>query len=176
MMPGQPGPWKTPPGVRWAYAEVKGGNAMDVVGSALRTVRKAAEVTTSAAGAVGGAAVNGVIGAAQGAVSGAREGVEKGSDSTPAALLTLGAIGATGLIEWPIVLAVGGSALLIRQLSRSSGTDREAASDAAAGEPNLKVVDDTTGSGATSRGATRKATKPGSRKTSRSRATSKSAR
>ena len=84
-----------------------------------RTVSRAASATTAAAGAVGGAAVNGVVGAVTGAAAGARKGIDSGSHSTPAAALTLGAIGAVGLVEWPILLAVGGGALLLRRLSNA---------------------------------------------------------
>jgi hypothetical protein len=86
------------------------------VRSVTRTVGRAAEVTTEAAGAVGGAAVNGVVGAVTGAAEGVQRGIGKGSHSMPAAALTLGALGVTGLLEWPIVLAIGGGALVLRQL------------------------------------------------------------
>jgi hypothetical protein len=46
-----------------------------------------------------------------------QRGIGKGSHSVPAAALTLGALGATGLIEWPLVLAIGGGALILRQLN-----------------------------------------------------------
>ncbi|WP_416349153.1 hypothetical protein [Mycobacterium xenopi] len=82
-----------------------------------RAVGRAANATTMAAGAVGGAAVNGVVGAVQGAAAGVQRGLASGSHSTPAAALTLGALGVTGLVEWPLVLAIGGTALVLRQLS-----------------------------------------------------------
>jgi hypothetical protein len=84
-----------------------------------RTVNRAAAATTAAAGAVGGAAVNGVVGAVTGAAAGVQKGIDSGSHSTPAAALTLGALGVAGLVEWPILLAVGGGALLLRRLSNS---------------------------------------------------------
>jgi hypothetical protein len=84
-----------------------------------RTVSRAASATTAAAGAVGGAAVNGVVGAVTGAVAGVQKGIDSGSHSTPAAALTLGALGVAGLVEWPILLAVGGGALVLRRLSNS---------------------------------------------------------
>jgi hypothetical protein len=103
----------------------RGQGVMMSVGDAVRgvgrTVSRAANVTTMAAGAVGGAAVNGVVGAMQGAASGVQRGVASGSHSTPAAALTLGALGVTGLVEWPLILAVGGAALVLRQLNRQSG-------------------------------------------------------
>jgi hypothetical protein len=86
------------------------------VRSVTRTVGRAAEVTTEAAGAVGGAAVNGVVGAVTGAAEGVQRGIGKGSHSMPAAALTLGALGVAGLLEWPVVLAIGGGALVLRQL------------------------------------------------------------
>ncbi|WP_205876223.1 hypothetical protein [Mycobacterium camsae] len=82
-----------------------------------RTVSRAATATTSAAGAVGGAAVNGIVGGVKGAAEGIQQGLSTGSRSTPAAALAIGAIGAAGLVEWPILLAVGGGALLLRKLN-----------------------------------------------------------
>ncbi|MGA9489503.1 MAG: hypothetical protein WBV80_04520 [Mycobacterium sp.] len=84
-----------------------------------RTVSRAATATTAAAGAVGGAAVNGVMGAVTGAADGVKKGIDSGSHSTPAAALTLGALGVAGLVEWPLLLAVGGGALLLRRLGNS---------------------------------------------------------
>jgi hypothetical protein len=96
---------------------------MGVIHSALRgvsqTVGRAATAATMAAGAVGGAAVNGVAGAVTGAAAGVRQGIGSGTHSTPAAVLTLGALGAAGLVEWPVVLVIGGGALLLRQLNHS---------------------------------------------------------
>jgi hypothetical protein len=54
-----------------------------------------------------------------GAAAGVQKGIGSGSHSTPAAALTLGALGVAGLIEWPVVLAIGGGALLLRQLNNS---------------------------------------------------------
>lgn len=84
-----------------------------------RTVSRAATATTAAAGAIGGAAVNGVLGAVTGAADGVKKGIDSGSHSTPAAALTLGALGVAGLVEWPLLLAVGGGALLLRRLGNS---------------------------------------------------------
>jgi len=96
---------------------------MDVVGNARRGVVRAADATTAAAGAVGGAVVTGAIGAVEGAATGARNGLKSGGHSSVAAAVTLAAIGAAGLAEWPIVLGVGGAALLIHQLGhRSNGS------------------------------------------------------
>jgi hypothetical protein len=93
---------------------------MDIVGGAKRVIIRTADATTAAAGAVGGAAVSGVIGGVQGTLSGIRSGISSGSHSTPAAAITLGALGAAGLVEWPVLLTVGGTALVIHHLSRRS--------------------------------------------------------
>ena len=93
---------------------------MDIIGGAARVITRTADATTAAAGAVGGAAVNGVIGGVQGTVSGIRNGLSSGSHSTPAAALTLGVIGAAGLVDWPLLLGIGGTALAVHHLSRRS--------------------------------------------------------
>lgn len=94
---------------------------MNVFRGAARIVVQSAETATAAAGAVGGAAVNGVIGGLQGTANGIKNGVSSGSHSTPAAVLTLGAIGAAGLVEWPVLLGIGGTALVVRQLNQRTG-------------------------------------------------------
>jgi hypothetical protein len=83
-----------------------------------RTVGRAETMTTEAAGAVGGAAVNGVVGGVTGAAAGVQRGLNSGSHSTPAAALTLGALGVAGLVEWPVLVTIGGAALVLRQLNR----------------------------------------------------------
>jgi hypothetical protein len=90
---------------------------MDIVGGAARVIIRAADATTAAAGAVGGAAINGIVGGVQGTASGIRDGLGSGSHSTPAAALALGTLGVAGLVEWPVLLAVGGTALVVHQLS-----------------------------------------------------------
>jgi hypothetical protein len=106
-------------GLRTDHQGVIMGVVDGAVRNVSRTVSRAASVTTAAAGAIGGAAVNGVVGAVTGAATGVQKGIDKGSHSTPAAALTLGAIGVAGLVEWPLLLAVGGGALLLRRLSNS---------------------------------------------------------
>jgi len=95
---------------------------MSVVGGAVRgvgrTVNRAASATTAAAGAVGGAAVNGVVGGVKGAAEGIQKGIGPGSKSTAAAAVTLGALGVAGIVEWPILLAVGGGALVLRKMTQ----------------------------------------------------------
>jgi hypothetical protein len=103
---------------------------MDVLGSTARAVARSAEAALATAGAVGGAAVNGVLGGLRGTVDGVRNGVDSGSHSTPAAVLTLAAIGATGVVEWPVLLGVGGTALVLRRLrepAQPASTPRPAA-------------------------------------------------
>lgn len=90
---------------------------------AVRAITRSADVTTAAAGAIGGAAVTGVVGGMQGTLSGIKNGMSSGSHSTPAAALTLAAIGAAGLVEWPIVLGVGGTALVVHQLNQRSPSE-----------------------------------------------------
>ncbi|PSR69682.1 hypothetical protein C8258_00935 [Nocardia sp. MDA0666] len=143
---------------------------MDLLEGGVKAISWTADATTSAAGAVGGAAVNGVLGGMQGVVSGVRSGLSSGSHSTPAAALTLAAIGATGVVDWPVLLGVGGTALVIRKLishpdqRHASATDVPAARDEqqAPGERSALPSDDkgktTAGDTATgSRHATSKA-------------------
>ncbi|CAM4149459.1 hypothetical protein MB901379_00629 [Mycobacterium basiliense] len=95
---------------------------MGFVGGALRnvgrTVSQAATATTAAAGAIGGAAVNGVVGGVKGAAEGVQRGLSSGTKSTPAAALAIGALGVAGIVEWPILLAVGGGALVLRRMNQ----------------------------------------------------------
>ena len=56
-----------------------------------------------------------------------QRGIDSGSHSTPAAALTLGALGVTGLVEWPLLLAVGGGVLLLRRLNHSRDDGSQAA-------------------------------------------------
>ena len=89
---------------------------MNVVRGARRGVVRTADATTATAGALGGAVITGALGAVEGAAAGVKNGVKRGGHSPVAAALTLAAIGAVGLVEWPIVVGVGGAALLIHQL------------------------------------------------------------
>jgi hypothetical protein len=93
-------------------------STMNVFTGTVRALTRSAEATLAAAGALSGAAINGAIGGVQGAVTGVQQGLNSGRHSTPAAALTLAAIGATGLVEWPVVLLVGGTALAVRQLGQ----------------------------------------------------------
>ncbi|MFX0580089.1 hypothetical protein [Nocardia nepalensis] len=93
---------------------------MNISNGVVDVITWTADATTAAAGAVGGAAVNGVIGGVRGAAAGVKSGLSSGSHSTPAAALTVAAIGAAGLVEWPVLLGVGGAALVVREISQRS--------------------------------------------------------
>ncbi|MDT5081947.1 MAG: hypothetical protein QOJ80_6584, partial [Mycobacterium sp.] len=67
---------------------------MNPLEGASRLVVRSAEATVGAAGAVGGAMIGGVVGGVRGTVGGIKAGLSDGSQSTPAAVLTLAAIGA----------------------------------------------------------------------------------
>ncbi|EKT83344.1 Hypothetical protein WSS_A07659 [Rhodococcus opacus M213] len=68
-----------------------------------------AHAETSPVGAVGAAAKGGITGSVQGAVDGVRSGIRSGTASTPAAAWTIAALGATGLVGWPIAVVLGGA-------------------------------------------------------------------
>jgi len=91
---------------------------MDVVGGARRGVIRTADTATTTAGAVGGAVVSGALGAIQGAATGVKNGVQRGGNSSVAAALTIAAVGVVGLVEWPVLVGVGGAALLIHKLGQ----------------------------------------------------------
>ncbi|CAJ1497259.1 hypothetical protein [[Mycobacterium] holstebronense] len=112
------------------------GTVRKVAGAANRAVT----MTTEAAGAIGGAAVNGVIGGIKGAAGGVQRGLRTGSHSTPAAALTLGALGVTGLVEWPVLVAVGGTALALKQLTNRSDDSKAPAKAPAASVRPLKAA------------------------------------
>jgi hypothetical protein len=107
------------------------GAMMNIGTAAVRAITKTADVTTATAGAVGGAVVNGVIGGLQGTAAGIRSGLNNGSQSTPAAAFTLAALGTAGLVEWPVLAVVGGTALVVHQLNRRSDGSRSAPADPA---------------------------------------------
>lgn len=78
--------------------------------------------TTATAGALGGGAVGAGLGAIRGAGEGIVDGAQKGSRSTPAAALTAVVLGAAGIVDWPLLLAAGGTALLVARLTRHPDT------------------------------------------------------
>jgi len=101
---------------------------MDLVRETLHVARRTVDASVAAAGAVGGAAVNGLVGGVQGVVGGVRTGLSTGSRSIPAAALTVAAVGAAGLVEWPVLLPVGATVLGVHYLTHRSGGERKRAS------------------------------------------------
>jgi hypothetical protein len=95
---------------------------MGIIDIAARATSNLASATTSAAGALGGAAVEGTLGAVRGGVRGAARGVANGvhdgSRSTAATVFAVGAIGVTGVVDWPILLTAAGTALILDSLNR----------------------------------------------------------
>jgi hypothetical protein len=112
---------------------------MNVIRSTAKVIARSADTTVTAAGAVGGAAVNGVIGGVQGTVNGIRSGLDSGSHSTPAAVLTIAAVGATGLVEWPVLLGIGATALAVRRLNQQTGNTAAPTLSAVPDEPPKKA-------------------------------------
>ena len=101
-------------------------NVMNILQGTARVVTGAGEAATAVVGAAGGAAVGSFGGSIRGAVEGAVNGARYGRRSTPTALATLGAVGAAGLVEWPIVLAAGGTALVLRAVKPAPPKDAAA--------------------------------------------------
>ncbi|GAF45463.1 hypothetical protein [Rhodococcus wratislaviensis] len=97
---------------------------MNLVNGTARAVTGVGAAATATLGAVGGAAVGGLVGSMKGAAVGAQEGARRGSHSTPAAVLTMGAVAVTGVVQWPIVAAVGGTALILDQLKLGTTPDK----------------------------------------------------
>jgi len=89
-----------------------------VVAATTSAARAVTAATTSAAGATRGAALGAGLGAARGAADGLRDGAERGSRSAPAAALTVTALTVTGILDWPLVLAAGGTAFLVNRLTQ----------------------------------------------------------
>jgi hypothetical protein len=139
---------------------------MIILTTAVRAVTKTAQTTTAAAGAVGGAVVNGAIGGLQGTAAGVRTGLSEGSKSIPAAALTLAALGAAGLVEWPLLVTVGGAALLVRQLAQRH--DREGADESAPEPPKAATKASQPSARKATQPSARKATKPAVRKPAKS--------
>lgn len=94
---------------------------MLIVDEAARAVRGAADATTTVAGAVGGGVLGGVRGGIRGTTGGVRDGMRDGSHSTALAVLTMAAVGVAGVVEWPILLAVGGTAVVLHEWDRRGG-------------------------------------------------------
>lgn len=82
----------------------------DLATSAVGAVAGAA---TSTAGAVSGGAVGGGLGALGGVARGLTKGAARGRHSTAATVVTLTAVGVAGLVDWPVLLAAGGAAIVL---------------------------------------------------------------
>ena len=106
---------------------------MNLVSGTVRVATGAGEAATATLGAVGGAAVGGLVGSMKGAAVGAAEGARRGSHSTPAAVLTMGAVAETGVVQRPIVAAVGGTALVLDQLELGTRPEQQGT-----GEPSTE--------------------------------------
>jgi len=88
-----------------------------VLGPVRAATRTAGAVGTATA-AVGSATLHGVVGGVAGTVTGVREGwADSRTRSAPAAL-TVVAIGTLGLVEWPLMLAIGATVLAAQRLAR----------------------------------------------------------
>ena len=98
---------------------------MNVLRETLRVANRTVDASVAAAGAVGGAAVNGVVGGVQGAVGGVQSGLSSAGRSIPAAALTVAAVGAAGLVEWPVLLPVGATVLGVHYLTHRSGGEHK---------------------------------------------------
>ncbi len=81
-----------------------------------RAGKDAAVAVTGASAAVTGAAYGAATGAVDGAIRGTGQGLGSGPRATPAAALVVAAVGAAGLVEWPVLLLASGAALVVRQL------------------------------------------------------------
>lgn len=101
---------------------------MDVFRGTMRVANDVIDTSVAAAGAAGGAAINGVVGGVRGVVDGVQKGLSSGSRSLPAAALTVAAVGAAGLVEWPVLLPVGATVLGVHYLTNRSGGQRRLAS------------------------------------------------
>ena len=101
---------------------------MNVFRDTLRIASRTADASIAAPGAIGGAAVNGVVGGIKGVIGGVRTGLSDGSRSVPAAALTVAAVGAAGLVEWPVLLPIGETVLGVHYLMHRSDGERKRSS------------------------------------------------
>ncbi len=81
-----------------------------------RAGKDATVAVMGATAAVTGAAYGAATGAVDGAIRGAGQALGSGPRATPAAALAVAAVGAAGLVEWPVLLLASGTALVVRQL------------------------------------------------------------
>jgi len=90
-----------------------------------RAGKDATVAVTGASAAITGAAYGAATGAVDGAIRGAGQGLGSGPRATPAAALAVAAVGAAGLIEWPVLLLASGTALVVRQLRHKPANPTE---------------------------------------------------
>ncbi|MEU6587406.1 hypothetical protein [Nocardia sp. NPDC046763] len=91
---------------------------MSVASGTVKTLEVAASATVHAVEAAGGAIVGAATGAARGMVEGAVSGARSGMDIPAATVLGVVAAGLTGLVDWPVAVAVGGVAGAVHLLRR----------------------------------------------------------
>jgi uncharacterized protein YdaT len=94
---------------------------MGLLSLSRRAGKDATVAVTGAMAAVTGAAT----GAVDGAIRGAGQALGSGPRATPAAALAVAAVGAAGLIEWPVLLLASGTALVVRQLRHKPANPTE---------------------------------------------------
>jgi uncharacterized protein YdaT len=100
-------------------------NLMGLLSLTRRAGKDAAVAVTGASAAVTGAAYGAATGAVDGAIRGTGQGLGSGPRATPAAALAVAAVGAAGLIEWPVLLLASGTALVVRQLRHQPANPTE---------------------------------------------------
>jgi len=98
-------------------------NLMGLLSLTRRAGKDATVAVTGAMAAVTGAAT----GAVDGAIRGAGQALGSGPRATPAAAVAVAAVGAAGLIEWPVLLLASGTALVVRQLRHKPANPTAAA-------------------------------------------------
>ena len=92
-----------------------------VVGGAVTTTAgSAVDVSSSLAGAASGAVLGGSVEALRGGVRGALAGAGRGTRSTPAMVATGVALGIAGIVDWPLLLVVGGVAVVANRRHATS--------------------------------------------------------
>jgi len=123
-------------------------NLMGLLSLTRRAGKDATVTVTGATAAVTGAAYGAATGAVDGAIRGAGQALGSGPRATPAAALAVAAVGAAGLVEWPVLLLASGTALVVRQLRHKPAHPTAALPPAQPGTPippaPNRVVADTT--------------------------------
>ena len=135
-----------------------------------RAGKDATVAVTGATAAITGAAYGAATGAVDGAIRGAGQGLGSGPRATPAAALAVAAVGAAGLIEWPVLLLASGTALVVRQLRHKPANPTATLHFAQPRTPippaSNRVVADTTARKATAPGQAGAPTKASASRTS----------